>query len=165
MNKSRNILYPRSIISFLHQTDIVNKSAAKCSLRLLNAADVLVIILMKGGKTCTSCVQMRLRRSQRIGADSTDVCSTSTGANRYFISAHSVIYACVCGSERNVLIKADKELKRIRGPNQSKLCMPLIRSRNFSDSLHYEYVKQTYVKTGIKFTFVKSRPLTRTIMH
>jgi len=49
-------------------------------------------------------------------ADSTGVCSISTAANRYFISAHSVIYARVCESEGNVLIKAHGKLKRIRGP-------------------------------------------------
>ncbi|KAL0121242.1 hypothetical protein PUN28_008722 [Cardiocondyla obscurior] len=52
--------------------------------------------------------------SQRAKADSTGVRSISTGANRYFISVHSVIYACVCEPKRNVLIKAHKELKRIQ---------------------------------------------------
>lgn len=53
---------------------------------------------------------------QRVEADSIGVCAISTAANRYFISAHSVIYACVCESEGNVLIKAHGELKRTRGP-------------------------------------------------
>lgn len=101
--------------------------------------------------------------SQRIEADSTGVCSISTGANRYFISVHSVIYACVCEPERNVLIKAHEELKRIPGPNQSKLCIPLIRSRNFSDLFVREYGKLPYIKTNIKFAFVKIRPLMPTI--
>ena len=77
---------------------------------------MLVIILTEEVKTCTSCVQMRLRVYRESRLILQGVCAISTAANRHFISAHSVIYACVCESEEDVLIKAHGELKRTRGP-------------------------------------------------